>query len=197
MKYRIPTNPEAVGNFWPDRIFVVENGVVMLPEGVTPLTSEEIEHARFEIAKRFCDSDVRAAALEAADTITKIAVGTADMRQMYIYGLKREEADWLIQSGAIDELQDPATTNERTTEILNNVKLLSREALDTSVTVPQLALAVIEQFKLSQSHLHEHLGRIEGIRRNTIQLIISAESFADLDAIPELEWIDPAFITPF
>lgn len=197
MKYTIPTGAHVVSTLWPDREFVFENNVVTWTDGLDPISTEDIQAAKFELLKTELITTTRTTAVRSVSAITVYAIGSSDMRQLYIYGLKREEANWLIGTGADLELSNPETTPERRQEILNNVNLLAVEAPLTDLTVPELAYIVISQYELSQSILNGVFGQIEATRRLTIGAITSAMSYADLDAITEPVWPGIDDVTPF
>lgn len=197
MNYTIPTVPEVIVFQWPDVQFTYERGQLTYPNGHIGLDTSSIESATFTLTKLMCEESIRMHALDAVSIISKIAIGTDDMRQLYIYDIKRDESLYLKTSGMLDELSDINTTNDRKNEISSTCRLLSREAADLGIPLSHLAVAVLDQFKLSNDFLHDHLGRIEGIRRHTLTLVAEAQNFHDLDTIPEPQWILPDTIIPF
>ena len=197
MKYYTPTIPEVIHEQWPTKEFTYERGILTYPSGHVSLDTESINSATFTITKTMCEAAVRAAALDAVSLISETAIGTSDMRQLYIYDIKHKEAANLLESGMLTELGNSVVTNERMIEIISQCKLLSREADDLGVPLHDLAYAVLNQYQLSNDNLHEHLGRIEGIRRTTLQLVANARTFEDLDDIPEPQWFSVDDIIPF
>lgn len=197
MKYYTPTIPEVIHEQWPTKEFTYERGILTYPSGHVSLDTESINSATFAITKTMCEAAVRAAALEAVSSISRIAIGTDDMRQLYIYDIKHKEAVNLLEAGILTELSDSDVSDERMSEISAHSGLLSREADDLGIPLHHLAYAVLEQYQLSNDNLHDHLGRIEGIRRTTLQLLANARTFADLDSIPEPQWFSVDDIIPF
>lgn len=197
MIYTIPTTSHVIDVKWPDRQFMIEHDTVTWTDEGEAISPEDIEVTRFELLKSEMTALIRTAAVRSVSAITVYAIGSSDMRQLYVYALKREEANWLIKTGADLELSNPDTTPERCQEILNNVHMLAVEAPMTGSTVPELAYIVISQYELSQSILNGVIGQIEATRRLTIGAIAAAESYADLDAITEPVWPGITDVTPF
>lgn len=197
MIYTIPTTAHVIDVKWPDRQFIIEHDIVTWTDGGESISTDDIEAAKFELLKAEMTTIIRTTAVRSVSAITVYAIGSSDMRQLYVYGLKREEANWLISTGADLELSNPETTPERRQEILAKVNMLAIEAPMTGLTVPQLAYIVIEQYELSQAILNGIIGQIEATRRLTIGAIASAMSYTDLDAITEPVWPGIDDVTPF
>lgn len=197
MIYDIPSYAQTVNAKWPTREFAITGTTVRWLDAGEALDIADVDAARLVLTKSMAQAQVRAQAVALAGELTRAAIGSADMRQLYIYELKKEESLWLISSGAITELTDPAITPERRAEILNKVQLIATEAALTGTPVDQLAQAVLYQFELAQQGIHAALGMVEAARRNTLALIEAATSFADLDAIPEPAWPGLGDVAPF
>lgn len=197
MKYTIPRGAHVVDVMWPGREFIYENNIVTWTDGLEPVPREEIESAKFNLLKQEMEELIRATALSTVSTLTAYAIGSSDMRQIYVYDLKRAEAKWLIDTGADLELANPETTPERRAEILSNVHMLAFEAPLTGAEVWELAAVVISQYDMAQSILNGVFGQVEAVRRLNVAAIKAATSYEELDAIPEPEWPSFGDVTPF